>query len=573
MTEVHTTSRSRVWSGPLTIGVAVGLLVTLLDTAHLASLREARVDRMNAIGREIAASIRGPEDLTAGRIAEWNRITGSVIRIRDQNRTLTSDGQLAAAAGNLGVRVPRLPDTRVEVWLPSIGVGSLRWFPWDAVLLGGVASVLMAWLDRRRRRDLLRMKKEIRLLVDPERRIRSSHVTSRVTMPDSRSLQEIARPLNDLIEFWSGTLSHLQRQSRRHDLVLNSMTSGVIAINADRSIDSLNPAARRLFEISAPEPRGLSLSQAVQEPDVHELVTLAIDELASQRRTFVAARSPGDQDRELATSVAPIMDRASEGESPRLVGAVILVEDATDLRLLERSRTEFVGNVSHELRTPLTNLLGYLDTVRDMSPDEEETRSRFLETAERNAVRLATIIEDLLELAKLEAPGHSLERRPIRLGPLLDRIAARHRSDGDGIGSNVDVTVEANVEVVGSSSLLDQAVDNLTSNALRYGGPEGRVRISATVDCDQTTITVADEGPGIAPRHLPRLFERFYRVDNARSRAAGGTGLGLAIVKHIAVAHGGRVRVESELGVGTRFMIDLPYHAHDGNSPPPAPEE
>lgn len=573
MTEVRTISRSRVWSGPLSIGVAVGLLVTLLNAVHLASLREARVDRMNAIGREVAASIRGPEDLTAGRIEEWNRITGSVIRIRDEDRTLTSGGQLEGAGGNLGIRVPRLPDTRVEVWLPSIGIGSSWWFPWDALLLGGIAAVLMAGFDRRRRRDLLRMKREIRLLVDPERRIRSSHVTSRVTMPDSRSLQEIARPLNDLIECWSGTLSDLQRQSRRHDLVLNSMTSGVIALNADRSIDSLNPAARRLFEISAPEPRGLSLSEAVQEPDVHELVTLAIDGLASQRRTFVAARSPGDQDRELATSVAPIMDRSGEGEPPRLVGAVILVEDATDLRRLERSRTEFVGNVSHELRTPLTNLLGYLDTVRDMSPDEEETRSRFLETAERNAVRLASIIEDLLELAKLEAPGHSLERRPIRLGPLLDRIAARHRSDGDRIGSNVEVTVEANVEVVGSSSLLDQAVDNLTSNALRYGGPEGRVRISATVHPDQTTITVADEGPGIAPRHLPRLFERFYRVDTARSRAAGGTGLGLAIVKHIAVAHGGRVRVESELGVGTRFMVDLPHQARDEKNDPPAPEE
>ena len=554
MTDVRTTPTTSIWSGPLTFGIAVGIVVLTLDLIHLADLRTARLTRMDAIAREVAASIQSPADVTAARIKEWNRITGGIIRVRTADRTMSADGPLAAAGGNMGIQSSRFPEIKVEASLPSISTRRTRWFIWDAMLIGGTVTILMGMVDRRRRRDLIKMKREIRLLNDPAR-----EDLPRVSMPASRSLQEIAQPLNDLIARWSTEISNQRHRASRHDRAMDSMASGVIAINADGSIDSLNPAARRIFEITTPEPLGMALSEAVQEPDVHDLVALATGELTSQRSTFVAARSPGDQDRELAISVAPIMADQREGDALRMIGAVILVEDATDLRLLERSRSDFVGNVSHELRTPLTNLLGYLSTVRDMNEDEEEIRARFLETAERSAVRLASIIEDLLELAKLEAPGHSLDQECILLRPLLDRVAARHQSDLADGRKRIHVACEAGTEIMGSASLLDQAVDNLTTNAMRYGDQDREIHITATAESSQTTIAVRDEGSGIAPRHLPRLFERFYRVDTARSRASGGTGLGLAIVKHIAVAHGGRVRVESEVGVGTRFMIDLPH--------------
>lgn len=554
MTDVRATPATSIWGGPLTFGFAVGIVVLTLDLIHLADLRTARLTRMDAIAREVAASIQSPTDVTAARIRQWNRITGAIIRIRTADRTMSAEGPLATAGGNMGVTSSQFPQIKVEASLPSISTRRSRWFIWDALLIGGTLTLLMGMVDRRRRRDLIKMKREIRLLVDPGRAR-----GPRVSMPASRSLQEIARPLNDLIARWSTEISNQRHRSNRHDRAMDSMPSGVIAINVDGSIDSLNPAARRIFEITTPEPVGMALSEAVQEPDVHDLVALAIGEISSQRRTFVAARSPGDQDRELAISVAPIMADQRDGDAPRMVGAVILAEDATDLRLLERSRSDFVGNVSHELRTPLTNLLGYLSTVRDMNQDEEEIRARFLETAERSAVRLASIIEDLLELAQLEAPGHSLDQRCLLLRPLLDRVVARHQSDLADGRKKIQVDCDAGIEIMGSASLLDQAVDNLTTNALRYGDPDREIHITATEESSQTTIAVRDEGAGIAPRHLPRLFERFYRVDTARSRASGGTGLGLAIVKHIAVAHGGRVRVESEVGVGTRFMIDLPH--------------
>ncbi len=554
MKDVRTTPVTSIWGGPLTFGLAVAIVVLTLDLIHLADLRTARLTRMDAIAREVAASIQSPAEVTPARIQEWNRITGSIIRIRTADRTMSADGPLAGAGGNMGVSSSQFPQIKVEASLPSISTRRSRWFIWDALLIGGTLTIVMGMVDRRRRRDLIKMKREIRLLVDP-----GPARGPRVSMPASRSLQEIARPLNDLIARWSTEISNQRHRASRQDRAIDSMAAGVISINADGSIDSLNPAARRIFEITTPQPLGMALSEAVQEPDVHDLVALATGELSSQRRTFVAARSPGDQDRTLAISVAPIMADQREGDPPRMAGAVILAEDATDLRLLERSRSDFVGNVSHELRTPLTNLLGYLSTVRDMNQDEEETRARFLETAERSAVRLASIIEDLLELAKLEAPGHSLDQECILLRPLLDSIAARHQSDLPDGRKRIHVDCDAGVKIMGSASLLDQAVDNLATNAMRYGDQDREIHISATAESSLTTIAVQDEGSGIAPRHLPRLFERFYRVDTARSRASGGTGLGLAIVKHIAVAHGGRVRVESEVGVGTRFLIDLPH--------------
>ena len=387
-------------------------------------------------------------------------------------------------------------------------------------------------------------------------------------MPNSRSMQAIVQPLKDLLATLGNRIERLEARQHQSDLVVDSIASGVIVIQTNGSIEYINPAARRLFELSldeADEFEGLDLSEAVREPDIHEMVSVVMSSRQSLRRTFLASRSTGDRQRELTTAVAPILDRRKIDSVAQLAGAVILIEDATDLRRLERARTEFVGNVSHELRTPLTNLLGYLSTVREMEPEDPQ-QNKFLEVAERNAERLASIIEDLLALARLEAPGTELERDPVPVRPLLERVAGLHESDTDPGGGRVDVVCPKDLEILGSASLIEQAVDNLTTNALRYGSPEGRVRLEARRQKTSIEILVTDDGPGISPRHIERIFERFYRVDTARSRATGGTGLGLAIVKHIAVAHGGSVEVHSQLGVGTTFQLNLPLVADSSAS-------
>ena len=168
-----------------------------------------------------------------------------------------------------------------------------------------------------------------------------------------------------------------------------------------------------------------------------------------------------------------------------------------------------------------------------------------------------------MSLANLENPDERLDRDVIRLHPLLERVADRHRDESSDQGPRIRVECVEDLELVGVTNLIEQAMDNLVSNAVRYGDPDGAITIRGEPHGTSTVLSVQDDGPGIAPRHVPRLFERFYRVDTARSRESGGTGLGLAIVKHIAAAHGGHVRVESQLGSGSRFLIEIPRRAEE----------
>ena len=549
--------------GMTTLVLAGSGIVSWLDSGAAADRRSGEVARISAA---VATILESEADLTPETAARLDELTGATIRFRSSERTIDAEGERAGTRAGGGVPIEAAPGWRVDAWIPAAR-GS--WPSTTVVAAAVTAGVVVLVGSRRSARDQRRLRRELRGLLggDTSNRTRSSG--DRVSLPETRSMQSIVLPLNDLLLRWSKRLDSLDRHRRRHDLVMDSITSGVIVLDGEGTIDGINPAARLLFDVTTPNPRGLALSDAIQEADIHDLVAIATSTGESQRRTFPSTRSPDKQERELAAAVAPILDaRPEEARSP--AGVVILVEDATDLRRLERARTEFVGNVSHELRTPLTNLLGYLSTVRDMVGADEPVQVKFLATAERNAIRLARIIEDLLDLAKLEG-GEELEREPVRVRPLLDRIAERHRVELAEDPRTIEVQCPPDMEILGAASLLDQAIDNLVSNALRYGSPSGVVRIRVVASSSDLEISVADDGPGIPPRHLPRLFERFYRVDTARSRETGGTGLGLAIVKHIAAAHGGNVRAESVQGIGSTFILQLPLPVPETARSPEGP--
>ncbi len=431
---------------------------------------------------------------------------------------------------------------------------------WTAsILLGSVVGILVAaaaWFLRgRERRSRVRLAGDLRALSrrDPDHAPRL-----RVPLPDDPGLQEVANEVNELLEKLAKRISSLENRERRQQLIMESMASGVIVLGEDESIDAVNRAACRLFSIDEPPAPSTALAEIVWEPELHDLIELARSSRSAQRRVFRSSLSTPESERELATAVAPIMP---DGDQNEVTGFVLLVEDATYLRHLERARTEFVGNVSHELRTPITALLGYLETIRDLDASESEHRERFFSIAHRNAERLAQIIEDLLSLASLEDADQHLDQEVIRVGPLLERIADRYRGDSSELRARIHVECVENLELLGVTNLIEQAMDNLLSNAVRYGDPDGEITIRGERNGTWTLLSVQDDGPGIAPRHVPRLFERFYRVDTARSRESGGTGLGLAIVKHIAAAHGGHVRVESQLGSGSTFLIEIPRRA------------
>jgi signal transduction histidine kinase len=238
-----------------------------------------------------------------------------------------------------------------------------------------------------------------------------------------------------------------------------------------------------------------------------------------------------------------------------------VLEDRTELRRLESLRTEFVANVSHELRTPITSIRGYAETLADtfeLGPDA----ARFAQTISRSAARLGAIIDDLLLLSSLEDPGAraDLGSSPVRVAAFVAEAVEQAAPPAAEKRVAVDVAVDHDLWVMGNAGLLAHAVANLVTNAVKYGPADAAVLVTARADGDHAVIEVSDRGPGIPEVHRARLFERFYRVDRARSRESGGTGLGLAIVKHVAVAHGGNAEIESRTGTdhGSTFRIRIP---------------
>jgi two-component system phosphate regulon sensor histidine kinase PhoR len=258
-------------------------------------------------------------------------------------------------------------------------------------------------------------------------------------------------------------------------------------------------------------------------------------------------------ERWLQVNAAAISNSAGERE-----GTILVFHDLTRLKQLERTREEFVANVSHELRTPLSLIKGYVETLLDGARNDPEVAERFLKIIERNASRLDLLIQDLLAISALESGRITLNLQPVPLRPLADKVLADLKSRPDAKGVKL-VNDLPELTATADANRLEQVLANLVDNAIKYGRADGTVTVGGQkADADKIEIYVQDDGPGIPPESLDRVFERFYRVDKARSREQGGTGLGLSIVKHIVQSHGGKVWVKSEPGKGATFCFTLP---------------
>ncbi|MCE2727491.1 MAG: ATP-binding protein [Planctomycetaceae bacterium] len=345
------------------------------------------------------------------------------------------------------------------------------------------------------------------------------------------------------------------RQGTQQQAVLGSMIEGVVAIDARQRLLGINRAAADLLDVNLERIIGRPLQEVIRNPDLRRFALLAIDCREPVEDDLVLH---GIRDRTIRLRGTALRDASGEG------GAVIVLNDVTDMQRLENVRRDFVANVSHELKTPVASIKGFVETLLDGAADDPADNRRFLEIVARQADRLAAIIEDLLALSRIEQSEGS-GTLPMEPQPLLAILAAaaedcRPRAIERSIQLDVECPPDLTATVNGP--LLEQAVINLVDNAIKYSEPGKTVWMSAAHD-GGCLIRVRDEGCGIAAEHLPRLFERFYRVDKARSRQQGGTGLGLAIVKHIVQAHGGTVAVESTPGVGTTFTLRLPNAALD----------
>jgi two-component system, OmpR family, phosphate regulon sensor histidine kinase PhoR len=335
----------------------------------------------------------------------------------------------------------------------------------------------------------------------------------------------------------------------QQEVIFDSMVEGLLLLDERGRVQLANRAFTGLFGLTA-DIRGRTIMEALR---LHQLADL-VRSLDTQKQVLgFEIKLPGPNERWLQINAAAIFT-----DQARRQGTVLVFHDLTRLKQLENARQEFVANVSHELRTPLSLIKGYVETLLDGARDNPETATRFLQTIDRNADRLKLLIEDLLTISELESGRVQLKLRPIALAPVVAEVMEDFRCRA--AAKSVTLVNQApDLAVRVDPDRLEQVLGNLVDNAIKYGRSNGAVTVGGrAIDGGLVEVFVQDDGPGIPPEALERVFERFYRVDKARSREQGGTGLGLAIVKHIVQCHGGRAWATSDPGRGATFHFTLP---------------
>jgi len=334
------------------------------------------------------------------------------------------------------------------------------------------------------------------------------------------------------------------------DATMTGMREGLLVVNRDMRVVASNPAARKLFNPSVPTLQSQRLTELTRNPAIYSAF---LDGLKGIERSGVKVETHGPERQIFDLRVVPIGSANGNGAE----GALGVFFDITRTERLEIVRQEFLSNVSHELRTPLTAIIAFVETLENGAIEDAESCQRFLSIIRKNASRMHSLIDDILELTAIEGGNVQLRAAPVDLYMLVEDVCASLAAKAAAQNVTLKNNVEPEVMVYADERRLEQMLTNLIDNGIKFSREHGTVAInyeSGTRD----KILVQDNGDGIPSQHLERLFERFYRVDRARSRDMGGTGLGLAIVKHLALLHRGEVTVTSELGKGTTFIIHLP---------------
>lgn len=372
---------------------------------------------------------------------------------------------------------------------------------------------------------------------------------------------ELARTLNAMAASLQGQLDEIRQNGIRLQSVLDNMTSGVIMIAYDGRITLFNRQAELLLGFAVKERVGRSYAEFRQH---YELVGLIRGALDNPEPVHVELTVYFPEERLLETSIVPM--KTSEEEKP---GLLLVLQDVTAIRRLERMRSEFVANVSHELKTPVAAVKGFAETLLSGAMEDPETARSFLTIIHDESERLNRLIGDILELSKIESRRSPLQFSPVDLPAFLNRMSGLLSAEAAKKGISLEMKAEEGLFLEADEDRLGQILMNLLQNGINYTPEGGKVQVRAEMvaadsgeheegQSERVRITVSDTGLGIPKKDIPRIFERFYRVDKDRSRSSGGTGLGLSIVKHLTELHHGTIRVESTIGVGSRFILELP---------------
>lgn len=383
-------------------------------------------------------------------------------------------------------------------------------------------------------------------LTEAARRMAGGDLATRTRRSSHDELGELGRALDQLASSLSSTLSELRSERDRVSGILGGMQEGVLLLDRDGRVALVNPALCEMLLLPS-DARGKSPLEVIRHAELKALLDECVESDEARSREIELG---GLKPRRLLVRAAPLA-----GEQG---GTLAVFVDVTDMRRLETMRRDFVANVSHELRTPVTAIRSAAETLDGALDRDPEAARRFVEIIDRNAERLRELVEDLLDLSRIESQKYQLAFVGLDLGEVAARLLELFRDRADRKRIRLVSAVPSDLpQIYADPKALDHVLTNLIDNAVKYCPDGTTVSVRAAVEGDRVRVVVADDGPGIEPRHLPRLFERFYRVDAGRSRELGGTGLGLSIVKHLVEAMGGTASVESQLGAGTEFAFTL----------------
>ena len=450
---------------------------------------------------------------------------------------ITEDGRITT------VLRTAVPLTRMNTALASL-YGSIGL---SAVVVAVLAAVIGFYVSRR-------ISGQMREIKTGAERLAAGDFGHKLFVPRVEEFASVAESINQMAEELDDKLRTLTHERNEREAVLTSMVEGVLAVDTDERVIAVNAAAARLLDTDPAVAEGRAIQEIVRNPDLQHVVAQTLDGHRPVEADIVMR--VGAEDRNLQANGTLLRGDDDGGDA----GAVVVLNDVTRLKRLEAVRRDFVANVSHELKTPVTSIKGFAETLEDGALEDPEAARRFVHIIAGQADRLNSIIEDLLALSTLEQSGDS-PLLALEEADLCDVVAIALEVCGSkAAAKHIELREHCRGHLLArvSPPLLEQAVVNLVDNAIKYSAEGSPVDVSLNVDGDEIVVSVSDQGQGVAREHLPRLFERFYRVDKARSRDMGGTGLGLAIVKHIAQIHGGRVSVDSIVGRGSTFRVHLP---------------
>ncbi len=529
---------------------------------HLSPLQEAAIDRICKdngqssgtritvilpSGKVIGDSEEDPQRMESHLyrpeiIAALNGQTGSAVRF---SGTLRKDMMYVALplwnqSEITSVLRTSIPVTAIDEELNIIRI---------RIAIGGflialLASIISLFISRR-------VVRPIEIIKQGAAKYAQGDLRHKLPVFDTEEVGGLARALNEMATQLDKRINTINQQRNEQEAVLASMIEGVMAIDNDERLLSINQAAARILKRDPRALEHLTIQEVIRNPDLHRFVKEA---LASREGIEWDIVLHEEGERTLHTRSTPLRDADN-----RQIGILVVLNDVTQLRRLENMRRDFAASVSHEIKTPLTAIKGFVETLQHNAIEDQAERQRFLGIIERHVNRLTAIVEDLMQLSRIEQQKETdliFVRRDLK--EVLDSAIAH--CNGAAQQKNIRITFsgDPNTTALVDVTLLEQAFINLLDNAIKYSNNDSAVEINTVFEDEDVVIRFKDHGLGIAAEHLPRLFERFYRVDEARSRKMGGTGLGLAIVKHIIQSHKGRIAVQSRPGEGSTFSIILP---------------